>query len=42
MIQRCAAILCLLLLLGFGLAGCTKCGWAWEQGGRACHPHQTR
>lgn len=40
MVQRCAAILCL-LLLGLGLAGCTKCGWVWEQGGRACHSGQT-
>ena len=41
MIQRSAAILCL-LLLGLGLAGCSKCGWIWEQGGRACHTEQTR
>jgi hypothetical protein len=41
MIQRCAAVLCL-LLLGFGLAGCSKCGWIWEQGGRACQSGQTR
>lgn len=39
MIQRIAAVFCLLLLT-LGAAGCTKCGWVWEQGGRACHAGQ--
>jgi hypothetical protein len=30
-----AAILCL-ALLGLALAGCTKCGWIWQDGGRVC------
>jgi hypothetical protein len=41
MIQRIAVILCL-SLLGFGLAGCTKCGWVWEQGNRSCQSGQVR
>jgi hypothetical protein len=34
--QRLAAIVCL-IVLGFSLAGCTKCGWLWDEGPRACH-----
>jgi len=26
-----------LALLALSLAGCTKCGWIWQDGGRACH-----
>jgi hypothetical protein len=39
--QRLAAILCL-VLLGLSLGGCTKCGWLWDNGGRACHSDKTR
>jgi|PersoiStandDraft_1058852.scaffolds.fasta_scaffold11662_2 hypothetical protein len=39
--KRLAAILCL-VVLGFSLGGCTKCGWFWEQGGRACHAEPLR
>jgi hypothetical protein len=41
MLKRIAAILCL-LLIGASLAGCTKCGWIWDDRGHACHsdtPH---
>jgi hypothetical protein len=33
--QRVAAILCL-VVLGLSLGGCTKCGWLWDDLGRAC------
>jgi hypothetical protein len=36
-----AAILCL-ALVGLSLAGCSKCGWLWEQGGRACRSDAPR
>jgi hypothetical protein len=39
--QRFAAILCLALLAS-SLAGCSKCGWLWDEGGRACHSSATR
>jgi hypothetical protein len=29
--------LLILLAAATSLTGCTKCGWAWEQGARACH-----
>ena len=34
--RRLTAILCL-VFIGLALAGCSKCGWLWEEGGRACH-----
>jgi hypothetical protein len=34
--QRIAALLCL-ALLRLALPGCTKCGWIWQDGQRACH-----
>ena len=40
MVRRGFAILCVLLLglgLGLGLSGCSKCGWFWDEGPRACH-----
>jgi len=30
-LQRCAVILCL-LLLGLSLGGCSPCGWIWDEG----------
>jgi cyclic lactone autoinducer peptide len=33
---RIANLICLLLLAAT-LGGCTKCGWIWDQGPRACH-----
>ena len=39
--QRLAAILCL-ALLGLSLSGCTKCGWLWNENGRACHSDALR
>lgn len=33
--KRVATILCL-ILLGLGVSGCTKCGWLWDDLGRAC------
>ena len=26
-----------LVMLGLVLSGCTKCGWTWNYGPRACH-----
>jgi hypothetical protein len=34
--KRLAAILCL-VVLGLSLGGCTKCGWLWNDWGKACH-----
>jgi hypothetical protein len=36
MVRTAAAFVCL-ALIALGLAGCTKCGWIWQDGGRACH-----
>lgn len=33
--KRLATILCL-ILLGLSAGGCSKCGWLWDEGGRAC------
>jgi hypothetical protein len=33
--KRLAAILCL-VVLGLSLGGCTKCGWLWDDWGKAC------
>ncbi|MFN3659419.1 MAG: peptidylprolyl isomerase [Pseudolabrys sp.] len=33
--QRLAVLACL-ALAGLVLGGCSKCGWFWEQGPRAC------
>lgn len=34
--KRIAAVVAV-ALLGVSLAGCTKCGWIWEDGAHACH-----
>jgi hypothetical protein len=34
--RRALAILCL-LSIGLGLAGCTKCGWLWDENTHSCH-----
>ena len=34
--KRIAAVICL-VVLGLSLAGCTKCGWLWDEGPRTCH-----
>jgi hypothetical protein len=39
--QRLAAVLCL-VLLALSLSGCTKCGWLWNENGRACHSDTAR
>jgi len=39
--KRLAAILCL-ALLAVSLGSCTKCGWLWDQSGRACHADAPR
>jgi hypothetical protein len=39
--QRLTAFLCL-VMLGLALGGCTKCGWFWDEGGRACHHEPIR
>jgi len=31
-----------LVLAALSVSGCTKCGWVWEQGPRACHSDETR
>jgi hypothetical protein len=36
MIRRFAAILCV-VALGLSMSGCTKCGWLWNDWGKACH-----
>jgi len=39
--RRLFAIL-FLLLLAVSAAGCTKCGWLWEDGPRACRSDAPR
>ena len=39
--KRLAAILCL-LIVGLSLGGCSKCGWLWDERGRACHADAPR
>jgi hypothetical protein len=39
--RRLAAIL-FLFLLGLSLGGCSKCGFWWDERGRACHSDMTR
>ena len=41
MARRLRTILCL-ALLALSAAGCTKCGFFWEDGQRACHSDQPR
>ena len=41
MMKRLPAILAL-LLLALSAAGCTKCGFFWEGGQRACHSEAPR
>jgi hypothetical protein len=41
MMKRSFAILAL-LLLALSAAGCTKCGFIWEDGQRACHSEAPR
>jgi hypothetical protein len=41
MLKLLATILCL-ALLSASLSGCTKCGWLWDENGRACHSDTTR
>ena len=33
--KRLAALVCL-VLVGLALGGCTRCGWIWDDGARAC------
>jgi hypothetical protein len=37
-----AAVIISVVLFGFGLSGCTKCGWLWDQPARACHSDTPR
>jgi hypothetical protein len=39
--RRFATVICL-VVLGLSLAGCTKCGWLWDQGPRTCHSDTPR
>ncbi|MFY9757577.1 MAG: peptidylprolyl isomerase [Pseudolabrys sp.] len=39
--KRIAVVTCL-ILLGLSLAGCTKCGWLWNEGARGCHSDAPR
>jgi len=39
--KRLVTLLCL-GLLAMSLGGCTKCGWLWDQSGRACHSDAPR
>ncbi len=39
--KRFAAFFCL-IALGLVLAGCTPCGWIWQDGQRACHSETPR
>ncbi|MGB6859914.1 MAG: peptidylprolyl isomerase [Pseudolabrys sp.] len=39
--KRIAVVACL-VLLGLSLAGCTKCGWLWNEGPRGCHSDAPR
>jgi hypothetical protein len=41
MIRRSLTILAL-LLLALSAAGCSKCGFFWEDGQRACHSEAPR
>lgn len=38
---RLVAVMCL-FAVSLGLAGCTKCGWLWDQGPRSCHSDPPR
>jgi hypothetical protein len=39
--KQLVAIVCL-ALLAVSLGGCTKCGWLWDERGRACHSDAVR
>jgi hypothetical protein len=39
--KRITVVACL-VLLGLSLAGCTKCGWLWNEGPRGCHSDAPR
>lgn len=39
--RRLATILCI-FVLGLGLAGCSKCGWFWDQGTHSCRAEAPR
>jgi hypothetical protein len=39
--RRAATIICL-VILGLGLAGCTKCGWLWDEAPRSCRAEAPR
>jgi hypothetical protein len=39
--KRIAVVACL-ILLGLSVAGCTKCGWLWNEGPRGCHSDAPR
>jgi hypothetical protein len=41
MTKRLTAIL-FLAILGLSLAGCTRCGWFWEDGARSCQAQLPR
>jgi hypothetical protein len=39
--KRLAALVCL-VLLGLALGGCSRCGWVWDDGPRACRADAPR
>jgi hypothetical protein len=38
---RLVAVMCL-FAVSLGLAGCTKCGWLWDEGPRSCRSDSPR
>jgi hypothetical protein len=38
---RLVAVMCL-FAVSLGLAGCTKCGWLWDEGPRSCRSDAPR
>jgi hypothetical protein len=39
--SRLVAVMCL-FAVSLGLAGCTKCGWLWDEGPRSCRSDSPR
>ncbi len=40
--MRRAFLIPMLILTALAVSGCTKCGWIWNDGARACHSDTTR
>jgi hypothetical protein len=40
--MRSAFLIPVLVLAALAVSGCSKCGWLWTDGQRACHSDTTR